>query len=102
MYYTKREDGFVDVRKPKPRWTPSSVSYILIKHRVRREVLDALMDAEDLSIVDSRLGRLLLQGTVQGKCYRMVAEVVDRQSWILEPVTGYRYAAGDRKKGGEP
>jgi hypothetical protein len=44
----------------------------------------------------------MLQGTVQGKCYRLVVEVVDRQAWILEPVTGYRYAAGDRKKGGKP
>ena len=92
----------MDSKKPELRWTPTSESYIFIKHRVRREVLDALMDAEDLSVVDSRLGRLLLQGTVQGKCYRLVAEVVDREAWILEPVTGYRYAAGDSKRGGKP
>lgn len=92
----------MDARKPKLRWTPSSESYILIKHRVRREVLDALMDAEDLPLVSSRLGRLMLQGTVNGKCYRLIAELVDKQDWILEPVTGYRYATGDPKKGGKP
>jgi len=58
------------------------------------------MDAEDLSMVSSRFGRLLLQGTVSGKCYRLVVEVVDKEAGILEPVTGYRYAAGDRKNGG--
>lgn len=42
----------------------------------------------------------MLQGTVKGKCYRLVVEVVDKEAWLLEPVTGYRYAAGDRKKGG--
>ena len=57
------------------------------------------MDAQDLSMVGSRFGRLLLQGTVNGKCYRLVVELVDKEAWILEPVTGYRYAAGDRKKG---
>jgi hypothetical protein len=36
---------------------------------------------------------------LNGKCYRLVVEVVDQKKWILEPVTGYRYAAGDRKKG---
>ena len=86
-------------KKSKLRWTPEVEGYIFIKHRVRREILDALMDADDLSLVDSRFGRLMLQGTVNGKCYRLVVEVVDRKEWILEPVTGYRYAAGDRKKG---
>ena len=86
--------------QPRLRWTPESEGYIFIKHRVRRETLDALMDAEDLSVVSSRFGRLLLQGTVNGKCYRLVVELVDKKEWILEPVTGYRYAAGDRKKGG--
>ena len=62
--------------------------------------MDALMDAEDLSLVSSRLGRLMLQGSVDGKCYRMVVELVDKKEWIFEPVTGYRYAAGDRKQGG--
>jgi hypothetical protein len=37
---------------------------------------------------------------VSGKCYRLVVEVVDKETGTLEPVTGYRYAAGDRKKGG--
>ena len=92
----------MDARKPKLKWTPASEGYISIKHNVRREILDALMDAEDLSLVSSRLGRLMLQGSVNGKCYRLVAEVVDKKEWILEPVTGYRYAAGDRKKGGKP
>ena len=87
-------------KQPRLRWTPEVEGYIFIKHRVRRETLDALMDAEDLSMVGSRFGRLLLQGTVVGKCYRLVVEVVDRAAWILEPVTGYRYAAGDRKQGG--
>lgn len=90
----------MDAKKPKLKWTPDAESYILIKHRVRREILDALMDAEDLSMVSSRLGRLLFQGTVNGKCYRLVVEVVDRKDWVFEPVTGYRYSAGDRKKGG--
>ena len=56
------------------------------------------MDADDLSLVSSRLGRLMLQGSVNGKCYRLVVEMVDRKEWIFEPVTGYRYAAGDRNK----
>lgn len=90
----------MDGKKPRLRWTVASEGYILIKHRVRREALDALMDAEDLSMVSSRFGRLMLQGTVNGKCYRLVVEVVDKEAWILEPVTGYRYAAGDRKQGG--
>lgn len=90
----------MDAKKPKLRWTLGAEEYILIKHRVRRETLDALMDAEDLSMVSSRLGRLLLQGTVNGKCYRLVVEMVDRKAWIFEPVTGYRYSAGDKKKGG--
>ncbi len=90
----------MDGRKPRLRWTPESEGYIFIKHRVRRETLDALMDAEDLAMVGSRFGRLMLQGTVNGKCYRLVVELVDREEWLLEPVTGYRYAAGDRKKGG--
>ena len=90
----------MDAKKPKLRWTSDAEEYILIRHRVRRETLDALMDAEDLSMVGSRLGRLLLQGTVGGKCYRLVVEMVDRKKWIFEPVTGYRYAAGDLKKGG--
>lgn len=89
----------MDGKKPKLRWTPEMESYILIKHRVRRETLDALLDADDLSLVDSRFGRLMMQGTVNGKCYRLVVEVLDRKEWILEPVTGYRYAAGDRKEG---
>lgn len=89
----------MDAKKPKLRWTQENEGYILLKHRVRREVLDALMDAEDLSLVSSRLGRVMLQGSVQGKCYRLVVELVDREEWIFEPVTGYRYAAGDRKKG---
>jgi hypothetical protein len=40
------------------------------------------------------------QGTVNGKCCRLVVEWVDKEEWLLEPVTGCRYAAGDRKKGG--
>lgn len=51
-------------------------------------------------MVSSRFGRLMLQGNVNGKCYRLVVELVDKAAWILEPVTGCRYAAGDRKKGG--
>ena len=90
----------MDGKKPRLRWTPASEGYIFIKHRVRRETLDALMVAEDLSMVSSRFGRLMLQGTVNGKCYRLVVEVVDKEAWLLEPVTGYRYATGDRKKGG--
>ena len=87
-------------KKPKLRWTPDAEEYIFIKHRVRRDTLDALLDAEDLSMVSSRLGRLMLQGTVHGKCYRLVVEMVDRKAWIFEPVTGYRYSTGDKKKGG--
>ncbi len=90
----------MDAKKPKLRWTADAEEYILIKHRVRRETLDALMDAEDLSMVSSRLGRLMLQGTVNGKCYRLVVELVDKKAWVFEPVTGYRYSTGDRKKGG--
>jgi len=90
----------MDAKKPKLRWTPEIEGYISIKHRVRRETLDALMDADDLSLVSSRLGRLMLQGTVSGKCYRLIVEMVARKEWIFEPVTGYRYAAGDPKKGG--
>jgi hypothetical protein len=86
--------------KPKLRWTPAAEGYIRIKHNVGRETLDALMDAGDLSMVSSRFGCLMLQGTDNGKCDRLVVEVVNRNEWILEPVTGYRYAAGDRKKGG--
>jgi hypothetical protein len=86
-------------KKPRLKWTPESAGYIFIKHRVRQETLDALMDADDLYVVESRLGRLMMQGTVNGKCYRLVVELVDRNEWLLEPVTGYRYAAGDRKKG---
>lgn len=89
----------MDGKKPRLRWTPDAEAYIAIKHRVRREVLDALMDADDLSLVSSRLGRLMLQGTVNGRCYRLVVELVDNKAWIFEPVTGYRYAAGDPKKG---
>ena len=90
----------MDGKKPKLRWMPEIESYILHRHRVRREPLDALMEADDLSMVGSRLGRLMLQGTVEGKCYRLVVEVVNRKAWIFEPATGYRYAAGDPKKGG--
>jgi len=90
----------MDGKQPRLPWTPASEGYIFIKHRVRRETLDALMDAEDLSLVSSRFGRLMLQGTVNGKCYRLVVEVVDKAAGILEQVTGYRYAAGDPKKGG--
>ncbi len=60
------------------------------------------MESEDLTLTASRFGRLMLQGSVNGKCYRLVVEVVDRQEWILEPVTAYRYAAGDRKRGEKP
>lgn len=89
-------------KKPRLRWTPESEGYLFIKHRVRRETMDDLMDAEDLSVVSSRLGRLMMQGTVNGKCYRLVVELVDKEAWLMEPVTGYRYAAGDRKQGGTP
>ena len=92
----------MNARKPALKWSTSSESYLLLKHRVRREVMDALMEAEDLTLVRSRFGRLLLQGTVGGKCYRLVVEIVDREAWVMEPVTGYRYAAGDRKQGGKP
>lgn len=95
-----KEDEPVDARKPNLSWTPEIEEYIFLKHRVRREVLDALMEAEDLSMVSSRLGRLMLQGSVNGKCYRLVVALVDKKEWKLEPVTGYRYATGDRKKGG--
>jgi hypothetical protein len=50
--------------------------------------------------VDGRAGRLMLQGTVKGKCYRLVAEVLDGKEWILEPLTGYCYAGGDPNSGG--
>ena len=90
----------MDGKKPRLKWTPESEAYIYLKHRVRRETLEDLMDAEDLSMVSSRFGRLLLQGTVNGKCYRRVVELVDKEAWHLEPVTGYRFAAGDPKKGG--
>ncbi len=89
----------MDGNKPRLRWTPASEGYIFIKHRVRRETPDALMDAEDLSMVGNRFGRLMPQGSVNGKCHRLVVELVDKKEWLLEPVTGYRYAAGDRKKG---
>ena len=92
----------MDSGKPKLRWTPAVEGYILLKHRVRREVLDSLVDAEDLSLVASRFGRIMLQGSVNGKCYRLVVEVLDRKEGLLEPVTAYRYAAGDRKTGGKP
>jgi hypothetical protein len=92
----------MEAGKPTLRWTPESETYIFLKHRVRRETLDALLNAEDLSMVASRLGRVMLQGTVNGKCYRLVAELVDREDWIFEPVTGYRYGAGDGRKGGTP
>ena len=100
VYYTKVKGGSMDPKKPKLRWTPDAEEYILLKHRVRRETLDALMDAEDLSMVSSRLGRLMLQGTVRGKCYRLIVELVDRKDWVFGPVTGYRYSAGDLKQGG--
>ncbi len=90
----------MDGKKPRLRWTPEAEGYILIRHRVRRETLDALLEADDLCRVDSRLGRLMFQGTVNGKCYRLVVELVDRKEWIFEPVTGYRYAAGDPQNGG--
>ena len=57
------------------------------------------MFAPDLSLASSRLGRLMVQGTVQGKCYRLIVEVLDREAWVFSPVTGYRYAAGDPRKG---
>ncbi len=85
-------------KKPKLRWTPDAEEYILLKHHVRQEILDA----EDLSMVSSRLGRVMLQGTVHGKCYRLIVELLDRKEWAFEPVTGYRYGAGDLKKGGHP
>jgi len=88
----------VDCRKPKLRWTQEADGYILLKHRVRWEILDALLDAEDLSLVASHLGRLMLQGTVKEKCYRLVVDVLDQKEWILEPVTGYGYAPGPRRK----
>ena len=90
----------MDHKKPTLVWTPVSEDYIFLRHRVRRETLDALMDAEDLSMVGSRFGRLMFQGSVNGKCYRLIVELVDRKHWLLEPVTGSRYAAGDRKTGG--
>ena len=40
----------------------------------------------------------MIQGTVNGKCYRLVVELVDKKDWLLEPVTAYRYAGGDLKK----
>ena len=86
--------------KPSLRWTQDAETYILLRHRVRRETLDALMEAADLSLVGSRFGRLLIQGSVNGKCYRLVVEVVDRGARILEPVTAYRYGAGDGRRGG--
>jgi hypothetical protein len=92
----------MDPRNPKLKWTSEAEGYIFHKHRVRRETLDALMEAGDLSMVSSRLGRLMLQGTVGGKCYRLIVELVDRQHWIFEPVTGYRYGAGDPRKEGRP
>ena len=90
----------IDAKKPKHRWPPEIEGYIHLKHRVRREIPDALMEADDLPLVNSWLGRLMLQGTVEGKCYRLVVEMVDQKKWIFEPVTGYRCATGDRKKGG--
>ena len=58
----------MNARKPALKWSTSSESYLLLKHRVRRETLEDLMDA--------------------------------KEAWHLEPVTGYRFAAGDPKKGG--
>ena len=92
----------MDPKKPKLRWTPVAEEYILLKHRVPREALDALMDAEDLSMVSSRLGRVMVQGTLNGKCYRLTVELVDRKEGTFEPVTGYRYSTGDLKKGRKP
>jgi hypothetical protein len=92
--------GSVDDRKPKLRWSQEADGFILLKHRVRWEVLDALLDAEDLSLVDRGFGRLMLQGTVKGKCYRLVAGVLDGKEWVLEPLTGYCYPPGDPKNGG--
>lgn len=37
----------------------------------------------------SDLARLMLQGTVNGKWYRLVVERVDRKTWVFEPVTGH-------------
>ncbi|GEM_PF-3494675 len=88
-------------RIPKLQWTPDAEAYIPLKHRVRRETLDALMEADDLSLVGSRLGRVMFQGTVDGKCYRLIVELADRKEWVFEPVTGYRYGAGDPGKGGK-
>lgn len=34
-----------------------------------------------------------------GKCYRPVVELADKNEWEFGPVTGFRCAAGDRKKG---
>ena len=76
---------------------------MLIKHNVRRQVFDSRVEADDLSLLGSRFGRLLLQGTVEGKCYLLVVEVVevvDRNAWLLRPVTGYRCSSGDPGKGG--
>lgn len=58
-------------------------------HRVRQETPNPPKDAEGLAMVSSRFGRLMLQGTVNRKCYR-----------LLEPVPGCRHAAVDRKRGG--
>ena len=102
MYYTNQHGNLVDISKPKLRWPLGAEGYILLKHGVRRETVEALMETEDLTLTASRFGRLMLQGTVNGKCYRLVVEVEDSKEWILEPVTAYRYAAGDQKRGGKP
>lgn len=90
----------MNAMKPKLKWTLDNETYLLVKHRVRRDTMEALLNAEDLSLVGSRFGRLMLQGSVEGKCYRLIVEVVDPKELVFEPVTGYRYAAGDQKKGG--
>jgi len=36
----------MDAKKTKLRWALEIKGYILLKHRVRQEILDALMEAE--------------------------------------------------------
>ncbi len=84
-------------RRPALQWTPWAEDKIWLKHRVRREVVDRIFEAEDLARVpdDEGHGVLLFQGTVDGKCYRMLVLLLDREQLLFEPVTAYRFRNGD-------
>ena len=88
-------------KTPSLLWTEEAKAHCWKKHRVRWETLDRIPGAGDLRLEPQRFGRLMLQGSVEGKCYRLIGDVLDVEDMLLEPVTGYRYAKGD-KKGDKP